>query len=56
MRMLDHLLPLLCSPWLYVVVFMAVAADGFLPIVPSESLVIGLGAPDFFRTGGRPPR
>jgi membrane-associated protein len=42
--MLDHLLPLLSSPWLYVIVVLAVAVDGFVPVVPSETLVIGLGA------------
>src|SRR4051812_40370715 len=42
--MLNHLMPLLASPWLYVIVFAAVTLDGFLPIVPSETLVIGLGA------------
>jgi membrane protein DedA with SNARE-associated domain len=41
--MLDHLMPLVSSPWLYVIVFAAVAIDGFLPVVPSEVLVIGLG-------------
>lgn len=35
---------LLCSPWLYVIVAVAVAVDGFIPVVPSEALVIGLGA------------
>src|SRR5690349_22926853 len=42
--MLDHLLPLISSPWLYLVVLLAVAVDGFIPVVPSETLVIGLGA------------
>ncbi|MEV6490937.1 DedA family protein [Actinoplanes sp. NPDC051633] len=42
--MLDHLLPLISSPWLYVIVFVAVAIDGFLPVMPSETVVIGLGA------------
>lgn len=42
--MLDHLMPLISSPWLYVIVFVAVALDGFIPVVPSETLVIGLGA------------
>jgi hypothetical protein len=35
--MLDHLMPLISSPWLYVIVFAAVAIDGFLPVVPSEA-------------------
>ncbi|MEV0902946.1 VTT domain-containing protein [Actinoplanes sp. NPDC049802] len=42
--MAEHLMPLICSPWLYLIVFAAVAVDGFLPIVPSEAAVIGLGA------------
>jgi len=42
--MLDHLTPLLCSPWLYLIVFVAVTVDGFFPVMPSETLVIGLGA------------
>jgi membrane-associated protein len=40
----DHLLPLISSPWLYVLVFAAVAVDGFLPVVPAEAAVISLGA------------
>ncbi|WP_433789402.1 DedA family protein [Actinoplanes sp. CA-252034] len=43
-RMMDHLTPLICSPWLYVIVFVAVTVDGFFPIVPSETVVISLGA------------
>jgi membrane-associated protein len=42
--MLDHLMPLISAPWLYLIVFAAVAVDGFIPIVPSEAVVIGLGA------------
>ncbi|GIE76815.1 hypothetical protein Aph02nite_27650 [Actinoplanes philippinensis] len=42
--MMDHLMPLICSPWLYVIVFVAVTVDGFFPIVPSETVVISLGA------------
>lgn len=42
--MLNHLLPLVSSPWLYLIVFAAVAVDGFLPVIPIEALVIGLGA------------
>jgi membrane-associated protein len=42
--MLNHLLPLVSSPWLYLVVFAAVAIDGFLPFIPIEAMVIGLGA------------
>jgi membrane-associated protein len=41
---LDPLMPLLCSPWLYLIVFAAVTIDGFLPVMPSEAVVIGLGA------------
>jgi membrane-associated protein len=52
--MLHHLMPLACSPWLYVVVLVAVAIDGFFPVIPSETLVIGLfalsatGSPNVF--------
>ena len=42
--MLDHLMPLISSPWLYLMVFLAVAVDGFIPVTPSEAVVIGLGA------------
>jgi membrane-associated protein len=35
---------LICSPWLYVIVAVAVAIDGVIPVVPSEALVISLGA------------
>jgi membrane-associated protein len=42
--LLHHLLPVISSPWLYVIVFAAVAVDGFIPVVPSETVVIGLGA------------
>lgn len=49
--MLDHLMPLISSPWLYVVVFVAVMIDGFFPVMPSETVVIGLGA---LSASGRP--
>ncbi|GAA1640223.1 DedA family protein [Actinoplanes couchii] len=42
--MVDHLMPLLSSPWLYVIVVVLVTVDGFLPVVPSEVVVISLGA------------
>lgn len=42
--MLDVVMALLCSPWLYVIVAVAVAIDGFLPVMPSEAAVISLGA------------
>lgn len=48
--MLHYLMPLICSPWLYVVVLVAVAIDGFFPVMPSETLVIGLFA--LSATGG----
>ncbi|MFI1994819.1 DedA family protein [Actinoplanes sp. NPDC020271] len=47
--MLHHLMPLISSPWIYVVVLVAVGIDGFLPVMPSETLVIGLFA--FSATG-----
>lgn len=49
--MLDHLMPLISSPWLYAVVFVAVMIDGFIPVMPSETVVIGLGA---LSASGRP--
>jgi membrane protein DedA with SNARE-associated domain len=42
--MLNHLMPLVSSPWLYAIVFVVVAIDGFVPVIPIEALVIGLGA------------
>ncbi|MDI6098868.1 VTT domain-containing protein [Actinoplanes sp. NEAU-A12] len=42
--MLEHLMSVLCSPWLYLIVAVAVAVDGVVPVVPSEALVISLGA------------
>jgi membrane-associated protein len=42
--MLNHLMPLVSWPWMYLIVFVSVAIDGFLPIIPVEALVIGLGA------------
>lgn len=33
-----------CSPWLYLIVFVMVTVDGFLPVVPSEAVVIGASA------------
>jgi membrane protein DedA with SNARE-associated domain len=42
--MLNHLMPLVSSPWLYVIIFLMVAFDGFVPVVMSEAVIIGLGA------------
>jgi membrane-associated protein len=42
--MLSHLLPLVSSPWIYLVIFLAMAIDGPLPCIPTEPVVIGLGA------------
>ncbi len=53
--MVDAVLALLAdaagSPWLYALVFGAVALDAFLPLVPSETVVITAGV---FATGGTP--
>lgn len=49
--MMDHVMPLVSSPWLYLIVFAAVLVDGFLPVMPSETVVIGLGA---LSASGRP--
>ncbi|GAA1583130.1 DedA family protein [Actinoplanes couchii] len=40
----ENLMPLICSPWLYLIVFAMVTVDGFLPIVPSEAVVIAVSA------------
>ncbi|GAA3934507.1 hypothetical protein GCM10023085_14840 [Actinomadura viridis] len=42
--MLDQIMPFIDSPWIYVLVCAVVAVDAFLPIVPSETLVIGVAA------------
>jgi membrane-associated protein len=42
--MLHYLMPLISSPWLYVIVFVLVAVDGFVPVAMSEAVIIGLGA------------
>ncbi|MEU4242798.1 VTT domain-containing protein [Actinoplanes sp. NPDC026619] len=42
--MLEHVLPLISSPWLYVIIFLLVAVDGFVPVAMSEAVIIGLGA------------
>jgi membrane-associated protein len=39
-----HLMSLIHSPWLYLIVLAVVAIDGFLPVIPTEAMVIGLGA------------
>lgn len=50
--MLDHLAHLATSPWLYLIVAIAVAVDGFLPMMPSEPLLLGAIA----ATATHPPR
>lgn len=42
--MLHHLMPLISSPWLYTIIFVLVAVDGFIPVAMSEAVIIGLGA------------
>lgn len=42
--MLDYLMPLIASPWLYVIIFFLVAVDGFVPVAMSEAILIGLAA------------
>ena len=44
MPMLRYLLPLISSPWLYVILFLLVTFDGFIPVAMSEAVLIGLGA------------
>ncbi|WP_345075164.1 DedA family protein [Phytohabitans flavus] len=40
--MLDQVIPLVTSPWIYLVVFVVVALDAFFPAVPSEAIVVGV--------------
>ena len=42
--MLHYLMPLVSSPWLYVIILVLVAVDGFIPVAMSEAVIIGLGA------------
>ena len=42
--MLNYLMPLVSSAWLYAIIFALVAIDGFIPVAMSEAVVIGLGA------------
>lgn len=42
--MLKYVLPLISSPWLYVIIFVLVAIDGFVPVAMSEAIIIALGA------------
>jgi membrane-associated protein len=42
--MLHYLMPLISSPWLYVIIFLLVAVDGFVPVAMSEAIIIGLAA------------
>lgn len=48
---LETLQPVISSPWLYLIIFVMVMVDGFLPVVPSEAAVIGLSA---LSAGGSP--
>jgi membrane-associated protein len=49
--MLSYLMPLISSPWLYLIIFLLVAVDGFVPVAMSEAIIIGLAA---FSTTGSP--
>jgi membrane-associated protein len=42
---------LMSSPWIYLALFTLAAVDGFLPVVPSESIVITAGV---FAAAGQP--
>ena len=42
--LLDIILPLAASPWIYVVVAIFVIIDGIFPLFPSEAVVVGLAA------------
>jgi membrane protein DedA with SNARE-associated domain len=41
---LNYLMPLVSSAWLYAITFALVAIDGFIPVAMSEAVIIGLGA------------
>lgn len=40
----EFVLALAASPWVYLVVLVVVIIDGFFPPIPSESIVVALGA------------
>tara|TARA_R110002020_G_scaffold32448_7_gene99843 strand:- start:231 stop:839 length:609 start_codon:yes stop_codon:yes gene_type:complete len=42
--LLDIILPLAASPWIYVAVAVFVIIDGVFPLFPSEAVVVGLAA------------
>lgn len=48
---LSHAHDLMASPWIYVALFAFATLDAFLPVVPSESLVIMAGV---FAANGQP--
>ncbi|MFC4014572.1 DedA family protein [Nonomuraea purpurea] len=49
--LLDLVRDLITSPWIYVILFTVTALDAVLPLVPSESVVILVGA---YAAGGEP--
>lgn len=49
---LDHARALMDHPWIYLIVFLVTAVDSFLPVIPSEALVIICGV--FAATQGAP--
>ncbi|WP_231916029.1 DedA family protein [Microbacterium karelineae] len=42
--LLDSLLALAASPWIYLIVFALAVLDGLLPPVPSETVIVGAAA------------
>lgn len=42
--LLDIILPIAASPWIYVAVVVFVIIDGVFPLFPSEAVVVGLAA------------
>jgi membrane-associated protein len=48
----QALLGMAASPWIYVALFLLVVADAFLVVLPSETLVVALGA--LAAAGGEP--
>jgi membrane-associated protein len=47
----DHLVALVTSPWIYVAVFGVAAADAFIPLVPCDVMIITVSV---FAAGGDP--
>lgn len=51
--LIHHVQAVMSSPWVYALLFVLAALDGFFPVVPSESAVITAGV--FAASGGPEP-